>query len=150
MEVVAPAGREAAVGEPAVLPEVVDVEDDVAGSCLAEGVPDGSPPVRLPMYPPPTPGGSGGNLVEDGLGDVLELDGLLRLLRGRGAGGEIQLTDGIADLLDESPVYAYSFSGIRYDCGSKLGYLQATVAFGLEHEDTGTAFRDYLKALVCD
>ena len=68
---------------------------------------------------------------------------------GRGAGGEIQLTDGIADLLDESPVYAYSFSGVRYDCGSKLGYLQATVAYGLEHGDTGDAFRDYLKSLVC-
>ena len=69
---------------------------------------------------------------------------------GRGAGGEIQLTDGIADLLDESPVYAYSFSGVRYDCGSKLGYLQATVAYGLEHDDTGDAFRSYLKSLVCD
>jgi UTP--glucose-1-phosphate uridylyltransferase len=53
---------------------------------------------------------------------------------GRGAGGEIQLTDAIADLLDESPVYAYSFTGDRYDCGSKLGYLQATVAYGLSHD----------------
>jgi UTP--glucose-1-phosphate uridylyltransferase len=69
---------------------------------------------------------------------------------GRGAGGEIQLTDGIADLLDESPVYAYSFSGVRYDCGSKLGYLQATVAFGLEHHDTGDAFRAYLQSLISD
>ena len=47
---------------------------------------------------------------------------------GRGAGGEIQLTDAIADLLPESAVYAYSFSGERFDCGSKLGYLKATVA----------------------
>ena len=69
---------------------------------------------------------------------------------GRGAGGEIQLTDGIADLLSESPVYAFSFSGVRYDCGSKLGYLQATVAFGLEHSDTGDAFRTYLKSVVCE
>ncbi len=69
---------------------------------------------------------------------------------GRGAGGEIQLTDGIADLLDESPVFAFAFSGVRYDCGSKLGYLQATVAFGLNHEDTGEGFRRYLKSLVCD
>ena len=61
---------------------------------------------------------------------------------GRGAGGEIQLTDGIADLLEEKPVYAYSFSGVRYDCGSKLGYLQATVAYGLEHADTGDSFRE--------
>ena len=67
---------------------------------------------------------------------------------GRGAGGEIQLTDGIAALLRESPVYAYSFSGTRYDCGSKLGYLQATVAYGLNHPDTGAAFRAHLKGLL--
>ena len=67
---------------------------------------------------------------------------------GRGAGGEIQLTDAIADLLDESPVYAYAFEGERYDCGSKLGYLKATVAHGLEHPDTGDAFRKYLSDLI--
>ena len=69
---------------------------------------------------------------------------------GRGAGGEIQLTDGIAALLEESPVHAYSFSGVRYDCGSKLGYLQATVAFGLEHPDTGEEFREHLKSVLKD
>ena len=67
---------------------------------------------------------------------------------GRGAGGEIQLTDAIADLLDEAPVYAYSFRGQRFDCGSKLGYLKATVAYGLEHAETGDAFREHLHA-VC-
>ena len=69
---------------------------------------------------------------------------------GRGAGGEIQLTDGIADLLNDQPVYAYSFSGTRYDCGSKLGYLQAMVAYGLNHPDTGDEFREYLEDLLCD
>jgi len=69
---------------------------------------------------------------------------------GRGAGGEIQLTDGIAAMLEDSPVYAYSFAGTRYDCGSKLGYLQATVAYGLNHPDTGDAFRAHLKALLTD
>ena len=69
---------------------------------------------------------------------------------GRGAGGEIQLTDAIADLLDESPVYAYSFSGERFDCGSKLGYLKATVAFGLNHLETGDAFRAHLRELLND
>jgi UTP--glucose-1-phosphate uridylyltransferase len=69
---------------------------------------------------------------------------------GKGAGGEIQLTDGIAALLEEQPVHAYSFAGTRYDCGSKLGYLQATVAYGLEHADTGGAFREYLKEIVRD
>ena len=69
---------------------------------------------------------------------------------GKGAGGEIQLTDGIADLLDEAAVYAYSFSGVRYDCGSKLGYLQATVAYGLEHPDTGAGFRAHLNQVLAD
>ena len=69
---------------------------------------------------------------------------------GRGAGGEIQLTDAIADLLDESPVYAYSFTGDRYDCGSKLGYLQATVAYGLSHDEVGAGFREHLKQILND
>ena len=67
---------------------------------------------------------------------------------GRGAGGEIQLTDGIADLLAESPVYAYSFDGVRYDCGSKLGYLQATIAYGMKHSETGAEFTAHIKQLV--
>lgn len=69
---------------------------------------------------------------------------------GKGAGGEIQLTDGIAALLDESPVYAYSFDGVRYDCGSKLGYLQATVAYGLSHPHTGERFREHLKKVLSE
>lgn len=67
---------------------------------------------------------------------------------GRGAGGEIQLTDAIADLLADKPVYAYAFSGDRYDCGSKLGYLKATVAYGLQHPETGESFRAHLKDLL--
>ena len=61
-----------------------------------------------------------------------------------GAGGEIQLTDGISALLKEERVLAYRFSGTRYDCGSKLGYLKATVAFGLDHPELGEEFADYL------
>jgi UTP--glucose-1-phosphate uridylyltransferase len=64
-----------------------------------------------------------------------------------GAGGEIQLTDGIASLLSEEQVLAYRYAGTRYDCGSKLGYLQATVVFGQRHPEVGTAFTDYLKGL---
>jgi len=67
---------------------------------------------------------------------------------GSGAGGEIQLTDGIAALMSEEPVYAYRFEGKRYDCGSKLGYLQATVEFGLKHGALGAPFRRYLQELV--
>jgi UTP--glucose-1-phosphate uridylyltransferase len=67
---------------------------------------------------------------------------------GKGAGGEIQLTDGIARLMQREPVYAFEFSGTRYDCGSKLGYLQATVEYGLKHPKLGPEFSAYLKKFV--
>jgi len=63
-----------------------------------------------------------------------------------GAGGEIQLTDGIASLLQDEQVLAYDFEGRRYDCGRKLGYLEAMVDFGLKHPETGTAFAAFLAA----
>ncbi|MDP2810484.1 MAG: UTP--glucose-1-phosphate uridylyltransferase GalU [Rhodocyclaceae bacterium] len=62
-----------------------------------------------------------------------------------GSGGEIQLTDGIASLMEEQQVLAYRYEGVRYDCGSKLGYLQATVELGLRHHEVGEAFAGYLK-----
>jgi UTP--glucose-1-phosphate uridylyltransferase len=64
-----------------------------------------------------------------------------------GAGGEIQLTDGIAALMLEEKVLAYRFKGVRYDCGSKLGYLQAMVAYGRKHLEVGADFTAYLKSL---
>jgi UTP--glucose-1-phosphate uridylyltransferase len=64
---------------------------------------------------------------------------------GKGSGGEIQLTDGIARLLEEEQVLAYRYAGTRYDCGSKLGYLQATVVFGQRHPEVGEAFSTYLR-----
>ena len=63
----------------------------------------------------------------------------------RGAGNEIQLTDGIARLLDHEFVLAHAFDGKRYDCGSKLGYLEATVAYGLKHPETGEQFKELIK-----
>ncbi|MDO8305681.1 UTP--glucose-1-phosphate uridylyltransferase GalU [Herminiimonas sp.] len=66
---------------------------------------------------------------------------------GKGAGGEIQLTDGIAALMQAEQVLAYRYTGQRYDCGSKLGYLKAMVAMGLKHPETGAAFTDYLKTI---
>jgi UTP--glucose-1-phosphate uridylyltransferase len=65
----------------------------------------------------------------------------------KGAGGEIQLTDGIAALMKKESVYAYSYKGIRYDCGSKEGFLQATVELALAHPEVGNQFREYLKSL---
>lgn len=66
-----------------------------------------------------------------------------------GAGGELQLTDAIAALLIEQQVLAYAFDGIRYDCGSKLGYLQATVEYALKHPEVQEDFAAYLKNRVC-
>jgi UTP--glucose-1-phosphate uridylyltransferase len=63
-----------------------------------------------------------------------------------GAGGEIQLTDAISALLEHEKVFAQRLPGRRFDCGSKLGYLQATVEFGLRHPETGEAFARYLKS----
>ncbi len=62
-----------------------------------------------------------------------------------GKGGEIQLTDGIAAMLREEPVLAWEFEGTRYDCGSKLGYLKATLALGVKHPEIGSDFRQYLQ-----
>lgn len=67
----------------------------------------------------------------------------------RGAEGEIQLTDAIARLLTEQKMIAYAFSGTRYDCGDKLGYLEATVAYGLKHPLVGEDFRKLLQQMVC-
>lgn len=65
----------------------------------------------------------------------------------RGAGGEIQLTDGIAALLETEGVHAFLYEGKRYDCGSKEGFLEATVELALKHPEIGPAFRDYLGAM---
>ncbi|MDE2607835.1 MAG: UTP--glucose-1-phosphate uridylyltransferase GalU [Burkholderiales bacterium] len=65
----------------------------------------------------------------------------------RGSGGEIQLTDGIAQLIPTEGVHAYRYEGKRYDCGSKLGFLEASVEFALKHQEVGSAFRSYLQGL---
>jgi UTP--glucose-1-phosphate uridylyltransferase len=67
---------------------------------------------------------------------------------GRGAGGEIQLTDAIADLLADEQVLAYEFEGKRYDCGTKLGFLIATVEHGLMHQELKDDFLAYLRSLT--
>jgi UTP--glucose-1-phosphate uridylyltransferase len=83
------------------------------------------------------------------VGRYLLVPGIFDLLEGigRGAGGEIQLTDGIARLLQQQPVYALPFQGRRYDCGSKLGYIQATVDYALSDPALAPALRAHLQAL---
>ena len=65
----------------------------------------------------------------------------------KGAGGEIQLTDAIARLMEHEAVYAFQYEGKRYDCGSKEGFLEATVELALQHPEVGASFREYLKTL---
>ena len=67
-----------------------------------------------------------------------------------GSGGEIQLTDGIASLLQYEQVLAYEFDGVRYDCGSKIGYLKATVDYALKHPELSDEFNEYLSTRVTD
>ena len=67
---------------------------------------------------------------------------------GKGAGGEIQLTDGIAALMAEEQVLAYRFQGTRYDCGSKIGYLEATLAMARKHPEVGPQFEALLQSLT--
>ncbi|TFW20455.1 sugar phosphate nucleotidyltransferase, partial [Duganella callida] len=69
---------------------------------------------------------------------------------GQGAGGEIQLTDGIAALMKDERVLAYRYDGTRYDCGSKLGYLKATTAMGLKHLETGDEYCRFLREIQCE
>jgi UTP--glucose-1-phosphate uridylyltransferase len=66
-----------------------------------------------------------------------------------GTGGEIQLTDAIAALVAEEDVFAFEFQGTRYDCGSKMGYLQANLQFAVKHPEVGAEFRRYLRSLGC-
>lgn len=68
----------------------------------------------------------------------------------RGAGNEIQLTDAIAELRKSEEIYAYSFEGRRYDCGSKIGYLEANVEIGLQHDELADEFKSFLKNVVVD
>ncbi len=65
----------------------------------------------------------------------------------RGSGGELQLTDGLRNLLKHEPIYAYKFRGKRYDAGEKLGFLKTMVEFAIKNEELGPAFRAYLKSL---
>ena len=68
----------------------------------------------------------------------------------RGAGNEIQLTDAIAELRKMEEIFAYSFTGRRYDCGSKIGYLEANVELALQHDELADDFKEYLKNLLVD
>ncbi len=91
-----------------------------------------------PELAPSTLAVAGRYILTPGIFD--ELAGLQR-----GIGGEIQLTDGIAGLIRKETVHAFRYAGSRYDCGSKLGFLQATVDLGEQHDEVGPAFAEWLR-----
>jgi UTP--glucose-1-phosphate uridylyltransferase len=151
------------MGGPGVLRQMVDVFGRTGGSVLAVQ--------EVPLEQVHRYGIVAGHVQPDGLTDVQRMvekpsadqapsrlavagryvltPGVFDRIRqgGRGAGGEIQLTDGIAGLIGSEKVYAYPYQGKRYDCGSKLGFLQATVELALQHPEVGAEFSTYLAQL---
>jgi UTP--glucose-1-phosphate uridylyltransferase len=116
----------------------------VSGQPVAEDMLDVSGIVEKPApeVAPTTLAVAGRYILTPGIFNELE-----RLPRG--VGGEIQLTDGIAQLLRREKVFAYRYQGKRYDCGSKLGFLQATVDLGRCHPEVGTDFTAWLEQQLC-
>lgn len=119
--------------------------EDVSAYGIVDGEPQQDNTVKVrSIIEKPTVEEAPGNLAV--VGRYLLTPRIFSLLEttGRGAGGEIQLTDAIASLLIEEQVLAYKFHGKRFDCGSKLGYLQAQVEYALVHDELKTEFREYL------
>jgi UTP--glucose-1-phosphate uridylyltransferase len=126
--------------------EVPPSETNKYGIVKTEEMPDGSLRV-VSIVEKPDPDVAPSNLAV--VGRYLLTPKIFEMLEQTtpGAGGEIQLTDAIAALLKEETVIAYPFEGKRYDCGSKEGYLEATVEYALSHPELGDSFRGYLKSL---
>lgn len=122
--------------------------DQVRRYGIAAGEPDGKRLIRVreivekpaPENAPSRMGVAGRYILTPAIFDHIRS-------QSRGAGGELQLTDGIASLLKVETVQAYAYEGKRYDCGSKEGFLEATVELALTHPEVGPRFRDYLRAL---
>jgi UTP--glucose-1-phosphate uridylyltransferase len=147
------------------LKQMIDVFEQVQGSVLATmivegpaisayGVLDGSPlrgnpsiiEARGMVEKPKLEDAPSKNAI---IGRYILTPAIFELLENLtpGAGGELQLTDGIKGLLKTEKVYGYTFDGIRHDAGDKLGMLKATVDFALKREDLGPPFREFLKSL---
>jgi UTP--glucose-1-phosphate uridylyltransferase len=124
-------------------------EDQVHKYGIVAGEPAGGPLIRIERIvekpkadvAPSRMGVAGRYILTPGVFDEIRN-------QPRGVGGEIQLTDGIARLMQHEAVYAFQYQGKRYDCGSKEGFLEATVELALQHPQVGAHFREYLKALA--
>lgn len=149
------------VGEPPVLTQMVDIFNRYNSSVIgveevsreetrSYGIVDGrelntSLIEMSGIVEKPRPEEAPSNLAA--VGRYVLTPKIFEYLRGLkpGAGGELQLTDAIQSLLGDELVLAYKYEGVRYDCGSKIGYLKASVELALKHPEVGADFRDYLK-----
>jgi UTP--glucose-1-phosphate uridylyltransferase len=116
---------------------IVEIEDDDGETAIITSIVEKPKPAEAPS----NLGVVGRYILTPRIFDLIKQTG-------RGAGGEIQLTDAIAELLKYEKVRAYRVKGKRYDCGSKLGYLEASVEYGLDHTELGSGFKEYLKGLA--
>lgn len=138
-------GGDSIVGVEAITPEQSRLYGVVAGTRIANRL------LRLHgIVEKPAPESAPSNMGV--VGRYILKPSIFNYLRGlrAGAGSEIQLTDAIAAMLAEETVLAYQFEGTRYDCGSKLGYLHATVRYALKHPEVGEAFHDFLQTVASD
>ncbi|AVT10261.1 UTP--glucose-1-phosphate uridylyltransferase GalU [Paracidovorax avenae] len=123
-------------------------QDQVRRYGIVAGQPAGGPLIRIerivekpaPEDAPSRMGVAGRYILTPGVFDEIRN-------QPQGVGGEIQLTDAIARLMTREAVYAFRYEGKRYDCGSKEGFLEATVELALQHPQVGAAFREYLKTV---
>jgi UTP--glucose-1-phosphate uridylyltransferase len=138
------------IGEPANIIAVEEVPKDQVSSYGVVGVGErkGRSFRVTDMVEKPKPADAPSNLIITGRyilqPEILDLLGTQQ----KGAGGEIQLTDAVLRLLEKQPGYGFQFEGRTFDCGSKLGFLAANVAYALERDDLAPAFRAELKRLM--
>jgi UTP--glucose-1-phosphate uridylyltransferase len=147
------------LGQPGCLKQMVDAYNKVGGNLIcAEIVPDD----QTHRYGIITPGAADGALTEvkglvekpapgtapsnlSVIGRYILQPEVMRVLegQGKGAGGEIQLTDAMAQMIEGQPFHGVTFAGTRYDCGDKAGFIQANLAVALQREDIGPAIREF-------
>jgi UTP--glucose-1-phosphate uridylyltransferase len=154
------------VGQPGCLAQMVEAYEQVGGNLISVLE---VPPEEVSSYGVIEPGAAHGALTEvRGLvekppvgeapsnkiisGRYILQPEVMRTLesQGKGAGGEIQLTDAMARMIGQQPFHAVTFAGKRYDCGSKAGFIEATLALALEREDIGETVRRLAKRLLAE
>ncbi|MDB5677670.1 UTP--glucose-1-phosphate uridylyltransferase GalU [Sphingomonas bacterium] len=151
------------VGKPGCLKQMVDAYNRIGGNmiCAMEvaddatdkygiitpGTRDASLAEVLGLVEKPAQGTAPSNLAV--IGRYILQPQVMRVLEGqeKGAGGEIQLTDAMAQMIGTQPFHGVTFDGVRYDCGDKAGFIQANIAIALDRPDIGPAVRDFIDAL---